>query len=152
MANQAKYSLRELKIQHPGEWFESPMDRIRISIPKSEKNWNRSAIRIPLKEETLDLYSEKKWHFCPCFEYFLASSISDKNEDKVQNLLKQLVPGHFELIYYIKNGSKEAVRISFPENYKKPNVKGDSNPLSRDSNSNSRMSRKWIQEAPIRIT
>ena len=28
----------------------------------------------------------KKGYFCPCFGYFLASSISDKNEDMVQNL------------------------------------------------------------------
>ena len=47
-----------------------------------------SAIRIPLKEETPNLHSEKEGHFCPCFGHFLASSISDKNEDKVQNLSK----------------------------------------------------------------
>ena len=99
-----------------------------------------------MKEETPDLHSEKEGHFCPCFGDFLASSISDRNEDKVQNLLKKLVPDHFKLIYYVKNGSKEAVRISFLENYRNPNVKGDSNPLSRDSNPNSRMSRKWIRE------
>ena len=37
----AKTSFRVLKIQHPRDEFESPMDRIRISIPKSEENWNR---------------------------------------------------------------------------------------------------------------
>ena len=105
-----------------------------------------SAIRIPLKEETSYLHFEKEGHFCPCFGHFLASSIFDKNEDKVQNHLKYLVPDQFKLIYYVKNGSKEAVRIFFPESYRKSNVKGDSNPLSRDSNPNSRMSRKWIRE------
>ena len=43
---------------------------------------------IPLKEETLDLHSEKEGNFCPCSEHFLALSISDKNEDKVQKLLR----------------------------------------------------------------
>ena len=36
-----KTSLRVLKIQHPRDGFESPMDRIRISIPESEENLNR---------------------------------------------------------------------------------------------------------------
>ena len=34
----AKTSLRVLKIQHLRDGFESPMDRIQISIPKSEEN------------------------------------------------------------------------------------------------------------------
>ena len=34
----AKTSLRVLKIQHPGDGFESPMDRIQISIPENEEN------------------------------------------------------------------------------------------------------------------
>ena len=34
----AKTSFRVLKIQHPRDEFESPMDRIRISIPESEEN------------------------------------------------------------------------------------------------------------------
>ena len=105
-----------------------------------------SAIRIPLKEETPYLHSEKEGHFCPCSGYFLVSSISDRNEDKVQNFLTKLVPDHFELIYYVKNESKEAIKISFLESYRKPNVKDDSNPLSRDSNPYSRMSKKWIRE------
>ena len=34
----AKISLRVLKIQHLEDGFESPMDRIRISISESEEN------------------------------------------------------------------------------------------------------------------
>ena len=37
----AKTSLRVLKIQHLRNGFESPMDKIRISISESEENWNR---------------------------------------------------------------------------------------------------------------
>ena len=33
----AKTSLKVLKIQHPRDGFKSPMDMIRISIPKSEE-------------------------------------------------------------------------------------------------------------------
>ena len=33
-----KTSLKVLKIQHPGDEFQSPMNRIRISIPESEEN------------------------------------------------------------------------------------------------------------------
>ena len=74
-----------------------------------------SATRIPLKEETPNLHSEKEGLFCPYSRHFLASSISDKNKDKVQNLSKKLVLDNLELIYYVKNGLKEAVRISFPK-------------------------------------
>ena len=34
----AKTSLKMLKIQHPRDGFESPMDKIRISILESEEN------------------------------------------------------------------------------------------------------------------
>ena len=42
---EAKNSLRVLKIQHPEDGFESPMDRIQISVSKSKENENK--IRIP---------------------------------------------------------------------------------------------------------
>ena len=126
--------------------FESQFQKMK-KIEKWEKDSNPFVEDSnPFQTKTQNLHSKKKWHFYPCFEHFLASSISDKNEDKVQNLLKQLVPDYFKLIYYVKNRSKEAIRISFPESYRKPNVKDDSNPLSRDSNPYSRMSRKWIRE------
>ena len=111
-----------------------------------------SKIRIPFKQETPNQHSEKEGHFCPCFRHFLASSISDKNEEKVQNLLSYLFSDHFELIYYVKNKSKEANRISFPKSYRKPNVQGDSNHLSSDSNHYSRMSRNESEMEWIRIT
>ena len=38
---EAKNSLRILKIQHLEDGFESLLDRIQISISKSEENWNR---------------------------------------------------------------------------------------------------------------
>ena len=37
----AKTSLRMLKIQHPRDGFEFPMDRIRIWISENEENWKR---------------------------------------------------------------------------------------------------------------
>ena len=42
----------------------------------------------PFQTKTLDLYSDKEWHFCSCFKKFLAWFIFEKNEDKVQKLLK----------------------------------------------------------------
>ena len=108
-----KTSLRVLKIQYPKDRFESPMDRIRISILESEKNWKgregfESFCRKfeSLLNKNSNLHSDKKEHFCPCFGYFMAWYISDKNEDKVQNLLSYLYSDHFGLIYYVKNRSK----------------------------------------------
>ena len=70
----------------------------------------------------------EKRAFLSMFRTFFGFIYFYKNNDKVQNLLRQLVLDHFELIYYIKNGSKEAIRILFLESCRKPNVKGFKSP------------------------
>ena len=39
VTHKTKTSLKVLKIQHLGDGFKSHIDKIRISIPKSEQNW-----------------------------------------------------------------------------------------------------------------
>ena len=127
----AKTPLKVLKIQHLRDGFESSMDRIWISILEGEENWKRGEgfesfcqrFESLSNRNSRSAFRQRR-EFCPCFGYFMAWSISDKNEDKIKNLAWLLILDHFELIYYVKNGSKEVDRIPFPESCKKPILKG----------------------------
>ena len=56
----AKTSLRVLKIQHLGDGFESLIDRIRISIPESEENWNKGGWFESLSNKKLQICTPTK--------------------------------------------------------------------------------------------
>ena len=72
----AKTSLRVLKIQHLGDGFESPMDRIRILIPKSEKNENRGGWFKSLCRRFESL-SNKKLQICTLTKKGIFVHVSD---------------------------------------------------------------------------
>ena len=98
--------------------FKSQFQKVK-KIEKGEKDSNPFfEDSNPFQIETPDLDFAKEWHFCPCFGHFMASSISDKNEDKVQNLLMWSVPNHFKLIYGLNIGSIEANRFLVKTNLK----------------------------------
>ena len=68
--------------------FESQFQKVK-KTEKREKDSNPFVEDSNLfQTETSDLHSDKEMHFCPCFKIFLAWTISEKNENKVKNLLR----------------------------------------------------------------
>ena len=76
-----------LKIQHPRDGFESPMDRIRISISKSEETEIEEGDLNPLVQDSNPFQTRnsksafrQKKTFLSMFQTFFGFSISEKNE------------------------------------------------------------------------
>ena len=95
-----------------GLWIQIPMGWIQIAM-----RWIW-ILSVKILNRSFNLHYDKKGHFSLCFEYFLTWSISDKSENKVQNLTYLLVPDRFKLIYHLNIGSIEASRIMVKLNLK----------------------------------